>query len=264
MSPGKYAGRCTVCGTSGSFLYDAANRSIRENFKCASCRASLRYREQARLIVKHFARSGAACLAELVLETEFQTLAIFEPGLIGPFRKYLKKLTGYRSSFFSTDAAPGESRNGIEYQDLMNLTYEDDSFDLMLSSDIFEHVRKPFPGFREVNRVLKPGGFHIFSIPLQHPMRAETVFRVDTSGPVDVHVLPTHYHGAPSGNRSLVYTDFGADMVDRMAEDGIALEIEFAPGDESPSFVAERMLSFYWRKVPLTVPGPVGSVAKFG
>ena len=93
----------------------------------------------------------------------------------------------------------------------------------MLSSDIFEHVRKPFVGFKEVNRVLKPGGFHIFSIPLERPMPSTTVFRVDTSGPEDVFVLPEHYHSAPVG--SLVYIDFGEDPWSKAAEESISADL---------------------------------------
>ena len=131
----------------------------------------------------------------------------------------------------------------------MHLTYEDDSFDLVLSSDIFEHVRKPFIGFKEVNRVLKPGGFHIFSIPLQCPMRSTTVFRVDTSGPEDVFVLPKHYHSAPKGGKSLVYTDFGEDMTRIMVADGIDLKIESPSPGTAPATITEQMLSYYWKKL---------------
>ena len=250
-----YSGYCTVCGTRGLFVHNPAIRSIRENFTCKSCKASLRYREQARLVVSHFPGDGAKCLAELARETGFRRAGIYEPGLIGPFRKYLRDLDGYRNSFFESDVSPGEIRSDTECQDLMKLTYADNSFDLVLSSDIFEHVRKPFVGFKEVDRVLKPEGFHIFSIPLQWPMRRRTVSRVDTSGPKDEYVLPAHYHGARGGSKSLVYTDFGADMVDRMAEDGIDLHMERPPGDETPSFVANRMLSFYWRKAQLPLHG---------
>ena len=243
-----YRGYCTVCGTAGLFIHNSAIKSIRENFTCQTCKANLRYREQARLVVRQFSRGGVEYLAELAKNPEFRTSRIYEPGLIGPFRTYLRNLDGYVNSFLGTDVSPGEMRDGIECQDLMNLTYADNSFDLVLSSDIFEHVRKPFAGFKEVNRVLKPGGFHIFSIPVEQPMPRRTVFRVDTSGPEDVHVLPAQYHGVPKGNRILVYTDFGADMVARLAGDGIDLKVELVPRGDSPSFVAERMLSFYWRK----------------
>ena len=251
-----YRDCCTVCGHVGDLRHE--ERSIRESYRCKACKASLRYREQARLILAHFSRNGSKHLAELVKEPEFRSLKIYEPGLIGPFRKHLQKLPGYRASYFWKDVELGEFREGVQCQDLMNLTYENNTFDLVLSSDIFEHVRKPFIGFREVDRVLKPGGFHIFSIPLVNPMPSRTIFRVDTSGPEDVHVLPAHYHGAPLGGKSLVYTDFGVDMVEAMADEGIELEVAGPDSEVLPRSVATRMLSFFWqkRRSPMLHHGP--------
>ena len=243
-----YVDCCSVCGHTGYLRRRETIASIRENYRCAVCKASLRYREQARLILEHFSREDSGHLVDLVNEPEFQNLRIYEPGLIGPFREFFQKLPHYHTSYFWEDIKPGEFRDGVQCQDLANLTYEDDSFDLVLSSDIFEHVRKPFAGFKEVNRVLKPGGFHIFSIPLVHPMCSETVFRVDTSGPEDVFVLPEHYHSAPMGGRSLVYTDFGEDMVEIMAGDGIDLKMETSCPEITPAYIADKMLTFYWRK----------------
>ena len=241
-----YTDCCTVCGHTGYLR--RAERSARETYRCGNCGASLRYREQARLVLRFFSRENSTHLAELAQESEFQDLRIYEPGLIGPFRKLFGQLPGYCNSYFWEDVKPGESRDDVQCQDLMNLTYEDNSFDLVLSSDIFEHVRKPFVGFREVNRVLKPGGFHIFSIPSDYPMPAETVYRVDTSGPEDVFVLPRHYHSAPMGGKSLVYTDFGKDMVDIMAGDGIDLNMTSPAAGSAPAVITEQMCSFYWRK----------------
>ena len=241
-----YTDCCTVCGHTGYLRRE--ERSIRETYRCGNCGASLRYREQARLVLKFFSRENSAHLAELAQESEFQDIRIYEPGLIGPFRKLFRQLPGYCNSYFWEDVKPGEFREKVQCQDLMNLTYEDDSFDLVLSSDIFEHVRKPYAGFREVNRVLKPGGFHIFSIPSERPMPSETVYRVDTSGPEDVFVLPRHYHSAPMGGKSLVYTDFGEDMIRIMAGERIDLKLESPSSQVAPATVTERMLSFYWKK----------------
>jgi hypothetical protein len=56
-------------------------------------------------------------------------------------------------------------------------------------------------------------------------MPAKTVTRVDTSTGADVHVLPPRYHSAPKGGRSLVYTDFGADMLEDLAAAGLPTEV---------------------------------------
>ena len=85
-----YADRCTICGHTGYLRREGL--SVRETFQCGICKASLHYREQARLILDHFSREGSERLADLAAEPEFQNLKIYEPGLIGPFRKFFQKI----------------------------------------------------------------------------------------------------------------------------------------------------------------------------
>lgn len=46
-----------------------------------------------------------------------------------------------------------------------NLSYADNSFDIVYSSNVLEHVQSPEKVFSEVIRVLKPGGYLFFVIP---------------------------------------------------------------------------------------------------
>ena len=103
-----YVDSCTVCGHTGYLRRE--EQSIRETYRCGGCGASLRYREQARLILNHFSREGSERLADLAAESEFQNLRIYEPGLIGPFRKLFHKLPHYHNSYFWEDVPPGEFR----------------------------------------------------------------------------------------------------------------------------------------------------------
>ena len=243
-----YSGICAVCGHQSYFRNDKSIASVRENYRCGSCMASFRYREQASLIVKYYSREESKHLSELSKEEEFRSLRIYEPGMIGPFRKIFRKFPNYYTSYFWTDIPQGKSFRGVQCEDLTKLTYLDDYFDLVLSSDIFEHVRKPFDGFKEIDRVLKPGGSHIFSIPVTQPIRAKTTFRVDTSGAEDVFVMPAHYHSAPGGGTSLVYTDFGADIVDITENHGIELRMEAPSLGDCPEVLRGKMVTFFWKK----------------
>lgn len=57
----------------------------------------------------------------------------------------------------------GEERFNVA--DVMNLPYEDDSFDAVVSFETIEHVYDGEAFFKEVKRVLKPGGIIICSTP---------------------------------------------------------------------------------------------------
>ena len=235
----EFAGTCNICGHDQVFV--RRNASLREGYRCGSCKASLRYRGQADAIIRTYARHGAATIAALVHEPEFAALSFWEPGVLGPFREHFATMPSYVMSDYWPDVAPGDSRDGVRCEDLMSLTFADSSYDLVVTSDIFEHVRHPFEGFAEVHRVLRQGGRHIFSIPVQEPWRATTTERVDTSGAHDVNILEPRYHLGPGNSQHIVYNDFGRDLVDGLSDAGFDTEvIRF----ESPSSEASRLLTF--------------------
>jgi SAM-dependent methyltransferase len=204
------AGRCAVCGHTGEYARTEA--PTRENYGCARCGASLRYRAQASAISAAHGRPGEP-LAGLVEEGLFDDLQIYEPGIIGPFRQLFRGLPGYVNSYYWPQVREGEEHEGVRCEDLRRLTFADDSFDLVISSDILEHVRGPAEAFREIYRVLRPAGRHIFTVPLLWPLPSTTSSRVDYSGPEDSFLAPPQYHGSPrEPEGSLVYTDFGIDL----------------------------------------------------
>ena len=234
-----YDGWCKVCGQKVTFT--DMSRPVRETFQCAHCRASMRERVTAAAILAVHGQGRAASLADLVGLPRFAGLAIYEPGVAGAYRGFLKDLPGYQNSFYWDGGVPGQEMNGVRHEDLMHLSFADQSFDLVITSDIFEHIRHPWVAFEEVRRVLKPGGTHIFSLPALRPMQEDTVYRVDTSGPDDVHILEPYYHGDGRGGKSLVYTDYGADFLDRLQQHGFRT---FEISDDHVDAERRRVVAF--------------------
>ena len=60
----------------------------------------------------------------------------------------------------------GSTSPAVPSQDLMQLTYADASFDMVITSDTLEHVPDIDRALRETLRILKPGGMHEFSVPV--------------------------------------------------------------------------------------------------
>ncbi len=111
--------------------------------------------------------------------------------------------------------------------DLEQMPFEDDRFDLVITSEVMEHVRHVDVAHREVARCLAPGGRYLFTVPYD-PDLAETLVLIDpaTDEPL---VLPMHIHGDPGLREAGIksYRVFGRDIVDDLREWG--LDARFAP-----------------------------------
>lgn len=229
-----FVGPCAVCGEHGRFV--RGNYAISEGYRCPACIALVRYQGQARVLLDRYARHGATSFRDLVAEQEFRNLRIWEPGQLGPFRAYLAGHPKNETSRYWPDVPSGECRDGVRCQNLMALSFPSSSLDIVITSDVFEHVRRPFVGFSEIHRVLRSGGTHVFSIPGLWPLRRTTLSLVDVDNDEDVLLEEPKYHG-----NDLVYNEFGLDLLDRLDEIGFQTEvIRFACDNQS----AARVVTF--------------------
>jgi SAM-dependent methyltransferase len=214
-----YAGQCEMCGAKGEFV--GTSLGARESFPCPTCRATLRYREQAGAILTRFGRGRFSFFTRFVRFPECQKLSILEAAIRGPFTRYLKGHPGYVQSYLFDDIAPGDSRDGVVCQTLEAMTFADESFDLVITSDVMEHVADVGKVVAEVARVLKPGGAHVFSIPLKFPLRDHSQARARLVGGEVEHLMEPRYHRSGTDTPSLVFTDFGRDLLDLHARHGL-------------------------------------------
>jgi SAM-dependent methyltransferase len=98
---------------------------------------------------------------------------------------------------------------------LESQTFVDESFDLVITQDVMEHIFNPDKAFSDIARTLKPGGAHIFTVPLvrkeQPSVRNATK---DENGNVTILHYPD-YHGNPIDSQgSLVTMYWGYDICD--------------------------------------------------
>ena len=248
---------CSVCGEEAEF-HTLPERALREDYRCSNCSASLRYRVQTKAILKALSSITGHDVVKLPsikaasAEGYIKDVDIYEPGIVGSFAQFFAAANVFQRSYFWDDIPLGALKDGVRNENLEKLTFPDASFDLVVTSDIFEHIRRPMDAFREVARVLKPGGRHVFTVPAQLPMRKITQYRVDTSGSEDIHLCEPHYHRAGDGGESLVYTEFGQDFWDCVASE-VGTHIDIVEYDVSPGEPPEcgRAIAFIQEK-PLT------------
>ncbi len=116
----------------------------------------------------------------------------------------------YYNTEFDPDAIK-ENKDPKKYADFQNLHYEDQLFDYVLASDVFEHVRLDDNGFSEINRTLKPGGYFIMTVPFGYNLE-NSLIRVQPEGDKDIFLLPPEYHDADT----LVYRIYGKDIFPKL------------------------------------------------
>lgn len=138
-----------------------------------------------------------------------KSVIILESSARGPYPVMLADKFDYYGTEFdpSKIAANAAPRSFADFQ---KLHYADETFRVVIASDVFEHVRKDEEGYREILRALKPGGALILTVPYNHDQPA-TVHRVDTSGNEDIHILEPEYHGG--GGHTLTYRNYGRDLL---------------------------------------------------
>jgi SAM-dependent methyltransferase len=251
------SGRCVVCGVNTTFVFnswvvpreqfvDVEDRTVlaayqrRESLFCRSCSSSQRVRRIAEVLIELFG-NGAATFAELVKTDDFRSHSIAEInsiGSVGAFQSYLDQLPGLAFSEYRGPEHLGEMVGGVRNEDICNLTYPDASFDIVLSSDTLEHVPDFSAALRETLRVLRPGGRHIFTVPVV-ATRPETFARAEVGvDGVTVHHATPLFHGRgdglfrylPAGDDLLAYTEFGGDIADYLRAAGFEPEV-FSGGD---------------------------------
>jgi SAM-dependent methyltransferase len=180
--------------------------ATRENYYCLWCRRNWRMRQLAAAAWPHIEGSD-----------------VFEPADHGVLaRRLRRRAKSYVVSEYLDRARPGERVGDIEHQDLQNLTFEDDAFDLVLTSEVFEHVDDPWAGFREVRRVLRPGGRHLFTVP-----------SIPGTVTASRRGLPDVHHGDPiRSDGALVVTDFGDDLPELLSPLGFNTTVLSVPAGD--------------------------------
>lgn len=102
----------------------------------------------------------------------------------------------YFSEYFGPKHAPGAVVDGVAHQDLQQLSFPDDFFDLVLTAEVMEHIPDALQAEREIVRVLKPRGGYVFTLPYLPNHLEDEVRAVVENGKIK-HLMDPVYHGDP-------------------------------------------------------------------
>lgn len=208
-----------MCGNR-SFFYRLRD-DPRETFECRICGSISRNRHLAIVLCDILGIKEPYSLKKIT--ARFRCLKIYEAQSSGAIHNSLKSLSGYICSDFFPYVSPGAILdNGIRCEDLQKLSFGDSLFDIVITQDVFEHIRNTELAWKEIHRVLKPSGYHIFTIPFFRDRK--TVHRVKLDEEKDNFILPKIFHG-DNIRDGLVYTDFGYDLIEYLNTIGFSTRI---------------------------------------
>jgi SAM-dependent methyltransferase len=233
-------GRCASCGETAFFVNDLSMRNWmagltaswdlsagfkaaladRENGFCLGCSANIRMRAHAATVLRLL---GMARVGELVSRLRRdRSFRFYETAAYNIFRaRWLRELPGYVVSEYFDDLPPGTFRNGVRCEDLECLTFPDGHFDIVVNSDVLEHVHHLDKALAEVRRVLRPGGFHVFTVPVDLELERTRDRARAVNGQL-VQLLPAILHGDTVREGGVpVLRDFGRDVLAYMSREGM-------------------------------------------
>jgi hypothetical protein len=203
----EHDGFCALCEKSTTFV--AEHPYFRNSLKCSLCKTVPRNRA-----IWHYLN---------VFAPNWRNQALHEssPGWDLVSQRLTKECGNYVASQYDPAVPFGtvveNSRmlaKRYRSENLEDQTFPDNSFDVVVTQDVFEHVFRPDRAILEIARTLKPGGITIMTVPITRKMqpsrrRAELL----ANGEIR-NVLEPQYHGNPlSKDGSLVTIDWGYDIV---------------------------------------------------
>lgn len=259
-TPG-FAGWCNICGKQTTFYCDDWNVA-RESVVCRHCRSTSRYRSLAKGLLRAVAElTGveAPSLAALHERSAPRRLTVYDTQIairaaLGayPLPAILAEVPwiDLQVSVFKPSLAWGTVLSErVTNQSLEALTFPDAAFDVVLTSDVMEHVRLASAAHREIRRVLKTGGVYLFTVPNDRS-RATTLERVRVVDPADPsrdeHLLEPEYHGDANSpeDRALAYRLYGRDLDAELER--LGFDVDYTREDDRRLGIVDTEL-FYCR-----------------
>jgi SAM-dependent methyltransferase len=222
---------CNVCGKSARLWFEMHSVKeqkehrvgfLRETLECMECLSRMRYRIMAHAVLGECRqRFGieAASINDLV--EQIPNVDILDTDAFSPASRILVRSAGYKLSSYMPERRYGWMPDLNMFNiNLEEIAFPDQSFDIIISSDVMEHVRDLERANREIYRCLKPGGAHMFTVPFDDPYPTTRTL-IDTTSDVDIYLEPPQLHGDDHlAGKVPAYRIYGMDLLDNLVADG--------------------------------------------
>jgi hypothetical protein len=231
----KIEGHCDVCNTRVNFtldmLYgDGIKPNYRERMVCPICGLNNRQRFILNRTLTYLNKKSNVYIYEQI--TPFYKSA----------EKHIKNMIG--SEYLGNNLQGGQIISGIRHEDACNLSFQDNTFNIVISNDVFEHVNDIEACLNEAARVLKVDGKLIMSIPFYVSNKVTERRAIMKENRIE-YLKEAQYHGNPlSSEGSLVFYDFGWDIFDMLKNAGFRDSYMIQYYSEKCGHVGQNLYAF--------------------
>lgn len=187
LLPGDYylshPGYCVCCDREVTF--ECYHSWLRDNYYCANCQCIPRERALMAVVEKYY--------------PNWRGLRIHESSPVqrGASLKLKNQCVNYQASQYYPGKEYGTMVDGFRNENLENQTFGDESFDLVITQDVMEHVYHPERVFSEIARTLAKDGAHIFTVPIINKHAKTQVWATLNPDGTPNFLHAPEYHGNP-------------------------------------------------------------------
>ncbi|HEX8422348.1 MAG TPA: methyltransferase domain-containing protein, partial [Pyrinomonadaceae bacterium] len=199
LERGVIKGVCNVAGAETEF--HLATDNLREDIVAQTSSTINRHRQSICALSLSVFSHPYATLAEIAAHVNRERLKVYLAETYSPLFRFLKENLEPElfvcSEYFGDAYLSGEVVGGVLHQDLQRTSFPDETFDIVLTFEVFEHIPDAIVAEREVVRILKAGGIYCFTVPLIPEGEHDLVLAELGADGEHKYFAEPQYHGDP-------------------------------------------------------------------
>jgi hypothetical protein len=231
---------CNVCAAETTPFYDFPDVRLRhehgigllrETLNCRACGASMRDRQLAHgllRVIEGLSGSPSDAWRDLraLRRASRPEFKILDTDSFSAISGILRGAPGYRHSQYRPDLPNGAVLpDGSLNVDLMSIPVETGSLDIILTSDVMEHIEDDRRAHREIHRCLRVGGVYIFTVPYDPCLMATRRLTQATTDGAPSFILRRQAHGDPlSSTGILAHRIYGTEFQHELRAIGFSVK----------------------------------------